>query len=202
MGRPFHNRKRRGGKSKMRLYQPPGKFEGELAIAEILYQLAQDGADEELSNESGTFDALLRGPFDVTEHYLYTMTNRAERRRLKQLAGVGVHEDSNGFVYVAYFDDTESMEEYWATVEEEYAEENEESPTEPEPGDYVTEDYLSWYVYQGTHGTILKLADTENWHKAVQAHMDSEEFWPNAWYRGERGEWNLLDLNKGGYANE
>jgi hypothetical protein len=30
--------------------------------------------------------------------------------------------------------------------------------------------------------------------------MEGEQWWPNLWYLGERGDWNLLDVNKGTFA--
>lgn len=84
-------------------------------------------------------------------------------------------------------------------------EEEGDTPTEPEEGDYVTTDYVNWREH-GTGKLLLFTFGEEikgtasDWPALVKAHMDAEKFWPNAWHLGERGDWNLLDLETGGYA--
>jgi hypothetical protein len=77
-----------------------------------------------------------------------------------------------------------------------------EVPQEPSPEDYVTSDYRRWFSHEGTGRVILE-TDPENWAAGVREHMDRESFWPNAWFIGERGDVNLLDLSgDGGFAAE
>jgi hypothetical protein len=90
-----------------------------------------------------------------------------------------------------------------------------ELPTEPSDEDLVTQDYQRWFSHGGPGRSVLVVcgdphAEVEceegglavHWLYAVKKHMDTEQFWPNAWFLGERGDWNLLDLESGGYAAE
>jgi hypothetical protein len=73
-------------------------------------------------------------------------------------------------------------------------EESEETglPTEPEEEDWVTQDYCRWYQYNNPREVFYP--ETEHWGYELKLRMDIDGFWPNCWYLGERGDWNLLDL--------
>lgn len=78
--------------------------------------------------------------------------------------------------------------------------------TEPDEGDLVTSDYL-WFHEHGMSRprpvVVAGCSDgSKDWIKAVKGYMDSQNFWPNVWYQGERGEWNLLDLETGKFAKD
>jgi hypothetical protein len=89
----------------------------------------------------------------------------------------------------------QALPEYVETEEEE---EEEEEPTddEPEEGDYITTDYQTFYQY----GRSVVKTDSAGWTVAVKQHMDEEQFWPNVWFQGERGGYDLLSLETGGFA--
>jgi len=72
---------------------------------------------------------------------------------------------------------------------------------EPQEGDYLTDDHISWRE-AGTGHLLLKTANpadptapADDWRAQVRGHMDSQQFWPSAWRIGERGDANLIDLN-------
>jgi hypothetical protein len=98
-------------------------------------------------------------------------------------------------------------------------------PTEPDEEDLVTDDYRRWWEHGSAHKIVIqeKLGEphedvdpetgepvsgpegspaVERWVYLVKRYMDHEQHWPNAWFQGERGDWNLLDLESGGYAAE
>lgn len=76
--------------------------------------------------------------------------------------------------------------------------EGNEIQTEPEDDDWTTSDYITWFA----HGFSTKqvTTDPDNWVAGIQAQMEKDQFWPSCWYQGERGDWNLLDLSTGSYA--
>jgi hypothetical protein len=76
--------------------------------------------------------------------------------------------------------------------EEEYT-----PPTEPEEGDWITQDYKTWWM-NNSGGFIV--TDPDDWPAQMKEIMEGEQWWPNLWYLGERGDWNLLDVNKGTFA--
>ncbi len=76
-------------------------------------------------------------------------------------------------------------------------------PTEPSDDDYTTTDYLVFRQHGGfTREPLLVVPDGAEWTDIVKEHMDAEEFWPNVWFLGERGDWNLLDITTGTYATK
>lgn len=88
------------------------------------------------------------------------------------------------------------------------------SEFEHEEGDYVTQDYKTWFQYgkivvtvddphdkvQYRNSDLRRDYNATNWQRAVMDHMSKSEFWPNVWYQGERGDLNLLDLTTGEFA--
>jgi hypothetical protein len=71
------------------------------------------------------------------------------------------------------------------------------TPTEPEEGDWITNDYKQWQEYNGRKITVT---DPDDWAAQMKDVMEREQWWPNLWLQGERGEWNLLDIHKGTFA--
>ncbi len=67
-----------------------------------------------------------------------------------------------------------------------------ELPTEPSEEDWVTSDYLWWYHPNKWSGRYR--VDPFHWAEEMKKKMEEDQFWPNCWYQGERGEWNLLSL--------
>jgi hypothetical protein len=87
--------------------------------------------------------------------------------------------------------------------DDEEEEEDDDEPTEPEEGDYVTSDYRTFYQY-GKPVVVISPEDfdknPDGWTTAVKAHMEASQFWPNVWLQGERGGYDLLSLETGGFA--
>lgn len=52
--------------------------------------------------------------------------NEEEKETLTSCAGVILSEDSNGFVYVKYFDAMSELDEAWAKIEQENSEDDEQ----------------------------------------------------------------------------
>jgi hypothetical protein len=68
-------------------------------------------------------------------------------------------------------------------------------PTEPADDDLVTSDYLKFYVHGFRNkGPVVECRDGERWAHAVEAYMNGDNFWPNVWYIGERGDVTLIDM--------
>ena len=56
--------------------------------------------------------------------------NPAEQEKLTSSAGVILREDSQGFVYVTYYETDEALETAWAQIADEFQEEEEENDAE------------------------------------------------------------------------
>lgn len=69
----------------------------------------------------------------------------------------------------------------------------------PTDGDYVTHDYKEFYEFEGDDFVVT---DADHWQEDLKAVMDANMYWPNVWYQGERGDWNLLDVETGKYCSE
>ena len=76
--------------------------------------------------------------------------------------------------------------------------EGNEIPTEPEDDDWTTSDYITWFAHGFSRKQVT--TDPDKWVADLKAHMDEEGYFPNCWYQGERGDWNLLDLSTGSFA--
>lgn len=74
-------------------------------------------------------------------------------------------------------------------------EELDELDNEPGDDDYIITDGRHGYdVFQ--YGKLLFVGpDRDELFANIQDHMSQENFWPNVWYQGERGDMNLLDGN-------
>jgi hypothetical protein len=98
----------------------------------------------------------------------------------------------------------DTQEEAERECREMYGDDEEEEPDdEPTEDDYTTRDYRKFYQYGKLVIEISQEeydANPDGWVMAVRAHMEEAQFWPNVWYQGERGEWNLLSLDTGGFA--
>jgi hypothetical protein len=75
--------------------------------------------------------------------------------------------------------------------------EEEDELTEPQDDDWVTQDYKTWHQHNAWKTTVTS---PDDWSAQMRELMDREGYYPNCWYLGERGDWNLLDVNKGTFA--
>lgn len=65
-------------------------------------------------------------------------------------------------------------------------------PTEPEEGDWVTDDYIKFREF-GIH-RFFNVPPGERWQHTVSARMQKESFWPNVWFLSDHGNYELLSL--------
>jgi hypothetical protein len=97
----------------------PGKFS--TILDSYVYSVSLDGGcDEEEGNvsECGEWYGIMRnGRMIFRDHdpMLETL-NTAEQEKLTSSAGVILREDSNGFVYVTYYDTDEALELAWSQI--------------------------------------------------------------------------------------
>ena len=69
----------------------------------------------------------------------------------------------------------------------------EEEPTEPEEGDWTTEDHKRFYSY----GKLIldvsgqELTEDKLW-DAIVAQMNRDKFWPNVWFISDHGNAHLM----------
>ncbi len=64
-------------------------------------------------------------------------------------------------------------------------------PSEPQDDDYTTEDHIRFYQ----NGKLAFTVRADGDHvAALRAHMEQEQFWPNAWFISDHGNAHLIDL--------
>ena len=105
----------------------PGKFS--TILDEYVYQVSLDGGcDEEIGSvdEGGWFGLMRSGRTIFRDHDpLLETLNEAEREKLTSCAGVILSEDSNGFVYVDYYETEADLDAAWNTFVSKHAEDEE-----------------------------------------------------------------------------
>jgi hypothetical protein len=114
----------------------PGKFN--TILDSYVYSVSLDGGcDMETgdSSEQGWFGLMRHGHTIFRDHdpFLETL-NDDERDALKVCAGVILSEDSNGFVYVKYYDSMDELDKAWAEIERDNAMFEDESDSEESEG--------------------------------------------------------------------
>ena len=87
------------------------------------------------------------------------------------------------------------------------SEDAEDEPNSPDEGDWTTSDYGTFYEFAGKARIVVpftNLAGSKraSWRGAVAARMEADQFWPNVWFLGERGGYELLCAGCGRYAKE
>jgi hypothetical protein len=96
----------------------PGKFN--TILDSYVYGVSVDGGcDEEFSHEygGGWYGMMRHGRTIFRDHdpFLEPL-NDAEREQLTECAGVILYEDSQGFVYVDYYDTDEELQNAWHKI--------------------------------------------------------------------------------------
>lgn len=73
-----------------------------------------------------------------------------------------------------------------------------EEGSEPEEGDYLTEDHIRFYQYGKlvVEVPLDKERSYKDWRSFVKAHMDKGKFWPNVWFISDHGNYLLLSLEE------
>jgi hypothetical protein len=103
----------------------PGKFN--TILDSYVYSVSLDGGcDEETgdANYSGWYGLMRNGHTIFRDHdpHLESL-NDDERDKLTSCAGVILREDSNGFVYVDYYNTNEDLDRAWSAIEQEFTDE-------------------------------------------------------------------------------
>lgn len=105
----------------------PGKFS--TILDAYVYSVSLDGgADEEESDGNGGdwFGLMRNGRTIFRDHDpMLEPLNEAEQEQLTSCAGVILHEDSQGFVYVDYYDTDAELNEAWTEIQAHFADEGE-----------------------------------------------------------------------------
>lgn len=98
----------------------PGKF-NTILDAYVWNVSVDGGTDEECGDvsEVGRWAGLMRNGSTIFRDHdpLLETLNEDEQNQLTSSVGVILEEDSQGFVYVTYYDDEETLESDWATLE-------------------------------------------------------------------------------------
>jgi len=96
----------------------PGKFN--TILDSYVYSVSLDGGcDEETGDSSyGNWYGLMRNGRTIFRDHdpMLESLNDDEREKLTSSAGVILSEDSNGFVYVEYYDSAESLNSAWQVI--------------------------------------------------------------------------------------
>lgn len=137
MSRPFSNHRHRRSHKQFRsnsyIRQLAGfsKFEENEVTSVFAYDYAMDSTDF-CSNECwGNNATFVEGPFTSHELLAYrgdidsvvgpeNRLNRAERRFIRRQVGCIVYEDSQGFVYVDWYDDIRQLNKDWYQVQRKF----------------------------------------------------------------------------------
>jgi len=99
----------------------PGKFEGELRIAELLYEQGNFDDETGIIQDTGWYGLIL-DPLSALEGLELTP---AEARFLNDLAGVILYENDLGFVSATYYHTKDQVNKAWDEVQ--FTEEEEQS---------------------------------------------------------------------------
>lgn len=96
----------------------PGKFS--TILDSYVYSVSLDGGcdeEESLGDGNGWYGIMRNGRTIFRDHDpMLEPLNEAEQKQLTSSAGVIVYEDSQGFVYVTYYDKDEALELAWSQI--------------------------------------------------------------------------------------
>ncbi len=107
----------------------PGKFN--TILDSYVYSVSLDGGtDDELGSvsENGRWYGLMRHGRTIFRDHdpLLETLNETEQDMLTSAAGVILTEDSQGFVYVEYFETTETLDAVWSAIVAEFDDETDD----------------------------------------------------------------------------
>jgi hypothetical protein len=96
----------------------PGKFS--TILDSYVYGVSLGGGcdEEEGNSDAGIWYGIMRNGRTIFKDHdpFLEPLNDAEREQLTSVAGVILYQDSNGFVYVTYYNDNDELESEWAKV--------------------------------------------------------------------------------------
>jgi hypothetical protein len=113
-----------GNPEGLRRYPHPGKYEGGLLIDEYVDQLSKSGMDDEVGEADTTgWYGLFKG-LDVRDLEGFARESgepltREEKILIRRSAGVIIHENSQGFVEVIWYDSKTELMETWDKIADE-----------------------------------------------------------------------------------
>lgn len=106
----------------------PGKFS--TILDSYVYQVSLNGGcdEEEGSSDAGGWYGIMRQGRTIFRDHdpLLESLNDDEQAQLTSCAGVILYEDSQGFVYVDYFDNADLIETKWRAIVAEHEDEPDE----------------------------------------------------------------------------
>ena len=68
---------------------------------------------------------------------------------------------------------------------------------EPQQGDWITNDYRTFWEHDGKGRFTVPDSDDDAWLRAVKDRMDRDHFWPTVWFVSDHGNYHLLRLRDG-----
>ena len=115
--------------------------------------------------------------------------------RVPEVMKGGICPECLGIIIANSMVEDEDNDDFEPEDDEPEIKEEGDEPAKLEDGDIITSDYMKFYEYGRQHvGPVVECREGERWAHAVVAYMDDEEFWPNVWYIGERGDADLIDM--------
>ncbi len=107
----------------------PGKFD--TVLDSYVYSVSLDGGcDEEEGSvsECGEWYGIMRNGRTIFRDHdpMLETLNTVEQEKLTSSAGVIIREDSNGFVFVTYYDTDETLELAWSQIVDQFSNDEEE----------------------------------------------------------------------------
>lgn len=161
-------------------------------LDQYVYGLSLDGWCE---FETGTVDDVgWNGTFSGEPGFLaqpddrdYRALDDEDKEFIASVVGVIVSQDSQGFVSIEYYDETErdKLSADWQAIEDDAME-----AQGPQDDDYTTEDFCTFR--QGKRE--IEVPDGEEWQDVIRADMDTQNCWPNVWSISDHGNVGLLSL--------
>jgi hypothetical protein len=107
----------------LRMYEHPGKFEGEMQVAAFVDEHDDCGGDESFGEADTTgYYSILRGAYSAEDLPADADLTDDERAYLMAIAGTITFTNSVGFTHVEFYHTAEALEAAWAKVEEEIGE--------------------------------------------------------------------------------
>lgn len=105
-------------------------------------------------------------------------------------AAEAMHPDADTFEIGLEDDEEEPNNEVWYYVS--VMVRGDEDDQEPQEGDYTTTDHEHWHEH-GT-GKLLLLTTGDDYREQINAHMEREGFYPNAWFLSDHGNFHRITL--------
>jgi hypothetical protein len=186
----------------------PGKFHN--IIDEYVYEacLNQGTPDEEISHEGFGWYALMRLDAGAVRYIRELVEDEedeltSDEEELLRCKALIMHENTDGFVGVDWFDSLSEAEKTWKELEEELADDEEPGEEEDDEDVFSDEEMLSGYVISDgrnggydvvhEHKHVGHYRSMENALEEIAVYMEQDKFYPNVYYVNDHGNVDLLD---------